>query len=105
MKFPIQNVVLRGSRRKTPKYSCDFNKLLIKCPNSTKPVLKNFWFPARFFFEHSKFGKELLCYISTLHFSLSFMCDFILLLITKEVIQPKMIVMIFPEIDETNWTG
>ena len=33
------------------------------------------------------------------------MCDFILLLITKEVIQPKMIVMIFPEVDETNWTG
>ena len=37
-------------------------------------------------------------------FSLSFMCDLILLLIT-EVIQPKIIVMIFPEIDETNWTG
>ena len=33
------------------------------------------------------------------------MCDSILLLITKEVIQPKMIAMIFPEIDETNWTG
>ena len=33
------------------------------------------------------------------------MCDFMLLLITKEVIQPKMIVVIFPEIDETNWTG
>ena len=77
----------------------------IKCPNCTKSVLKNFWMPASFFFKHSKFGKELLCYISILHFSLSFMCDFILSLITKEVVQPKMIVMIFPEIDETNWTG
>ena len=33
------------------------------------------------------------------------MYGFILLLITKEVIQPKMIVMIFPESDETTWTG
>ena len=79
--------------------------MFIKCPNSTEPVLKNFWLPASFFFEHSKFGKGSLCYVSILHFSLPFMCDFILLLITKEVIQPKMIVVIFPEIDETNWTG
>ena len=28
-----------------------------------------------------------------------------LLLIRKDVIQPKMIVMIFPEIDETTWMG
>ena len=33
------------------------------------------------------------------------MYDFIFLLFTKEVIQPKMIVTIFPEIDETDWTG
>ena len=84
MKFTIQNVILRVSRRKTP---CVFNKLLIKCPNDTKPVLKNFWLPASFFFEHSKFGKGSLCYITILHFLLSFMCDFILLLVTKEVIQ------------------
>ena len=32
------------------------------------------------------------------------MYNFILLLITKEFIQPKMTVMIFPEIDETTWT-
>ena len=42
---------------------------------------------------------------SILLFSLSLMYDFIFLLFTKEVIQPKMIVMIFPEIDETTWTG
>ena len=60
--------------------------MLIKCPNFTKPVLKNFWLPASFFFEHSKFGKGSLCYITILHFLLSFMCDFILLLVTKEVI-------------------
>ena len=35
--------------------------------------------------------------------SLSF--NFVFSLITKEFIQPKMIVMIFPEIDETTWTG
>ena len=45
----------------------------------------------------------MLCFNIT--FSLSFMCNLILLLITEEVIQPKIIVMIFPEIDETNWTG
>ena len=61
--------------------------------------------PASFFFNHSKFGKGSLCYISILLFSLSLMYDFIFLLFTKEVIQPKMIVMIFPEIDETTWTG
>ena len=33
------------------------------------------------------------------------MYDFILSLITEEVIQPKIIVMIFPEIDEITWTG
>ena len=33
------------------------------------------------------------------------MYDFVLLLITKEVIQPKMIVLIFSKIDETTWTG
>ena len=32
------------------------------------------------------------------------MYDFILLLITEGVIQSNMIVMIFPEIDETTWT-
>ena len=54
---------------------------------------------------HSKSGKESLCYISILLFSLSLMYDIIFLQFTKEVIQPKMIVMIFPEIDETTWTG
>ena len=34
-----------------------------------------------------------------------FMYDVILLLVAKEVIQPKMIVMIFPESDETARTG
>ena len=53
--------------------------MLIKCPNSTKRVLKKFWLSANFFFEHSKFGTGSLCYISILRFSLSFMCDFILL--------------------------
>ena len=33
------------------------------------------------------------------------MSDFVLLLITKEIIQAKTIVMIFPEIDEATWTG
>ena len=36
-------------------------------------------------------------------FSLSFMYNFILLLLTKEFIQPKMIVMTFPEINATTW--
>ena len=45
-----------------------------------------------------------MLYLNTT-FSLSLMYRFILLLITREVIQSKMIVTISPESDETTWTG
>ena len=87
-----------------------FLVFLTKCLSSALIPLELPWkvsgcAPASFFFNHSKFGKGSLSYISILLFSLSLMYDFIFLLFTKEVIQPKMIVMIFPEIDETTWTG
>ena len=66
--------------------------MLIKCPNSTNLSWKiSGCMTANYFFEHSKFGKRLLCYISILLFSLSFVYGFILLLITREVIQHKMV--------------
>ena len=84
-----------------------FNKMLIKCHNSTKPAMKNIWLHAcqLLLWTWYKFGMVSLCYISVLLFSLSSMYDFILLLITEGVIQLNMIVMILSEIDETTWTG
>ena len=84
--------------------------LLTKCLSSALIPLSLSWkvsgcVPASFLFEHSKFGKGSLCYTSILLFSLSFMYNFIHLLITKEFIQPEMIVMTFPEINATTWAG
>ena len=68
--------------------------LLTQCSLSVLIPLNLSWkisgcAPATFFFEHSKFGKGSLCYPSILLFLLPFMYNFILLLITKEFIQPK----------------
>ena len=72
----IQNVVLRVSRRKSSKiFPCwafflQFSmKNLSKCPNSTKPALKNFWLLA------SQGSQIFILYclyrpFSCLHFSL-----------------------------------
>ena len=81
-----------------------------KCLSSALTPLNLSWkssgcTPATFFFEHSKLGKGSLCYTSIWLFSLSFMYNFILLLITKEFFQPKMIVMTFPGINTTNRVG
>ena len=81
---------------------------LTKCLSSALIPLKPPWkisgcVPASFCFQHSI--TLVRDHYVILLFSLSFIYDFILSLIAKEVIEPKMIVMIFPEIDETTWTG
>ena len=53
VKFAIQNVVLRVSKRKTPRFfpagpfSWLFDKMFIEVPqfHETSPALKNFWLP------------------------------------------------------------
>ena len=87
-----------------------FLVFLTKCLSSVIIPLNLPWkisgcTPASFFYEHSISLVRYHYVIFQYYFFRYHLCTILLLLITEGVIQPNMIVMIFPEIDETTWTG
>ena len=68
----------------------------------TYPRMHQIWDQARSFFQFNRTGNASLSYIWQCN-RWSFTYSFVLSLLKNEVIQPKAIVMIFPESDGTIW--